>query len=76
MELAWEWSRYASGQTVVCGFLPCIEMISRQCPGDFESMFIEAENSETKEVPSVEEATGESICSALLWFPRNFIENK
>ena len=51
-------------------------MISRQCPGDFESMFIEAENSETKEALSVEEATGESICSALLWFPRTFIENK
>ena len=39
-------------------------------------MLIKAENSETKEVPSVEEATGESICSALLRFPRNFIENK
>ena len=41
-----------------------------------ESTFIKAGDSETKEGLRVEKATGESIYSALLWLPRNFIEKK
>ena len=52
------------------------ERFSNTSPGDFESMFIKAGDSETKEGLRVEKATGESIYSALLWLPRNFIEKK
>ena len=40
-------------------------------PGDFESTFIKAGDSKTKEGLKVEEVTGESLGGALLWLPRN-----
>ena len=40
-------------------------------PGDFESTFIKAGDSETKE-----EATGESLGDALFWLPRNVTRKK
>ena len=45
-------------------------------PGDFDSIFIKAGASETKEGLRVEEATEESLRGALLWLPRNFIGEK
>ena len=39
------------------------------CPGGFENMFIKAENSEPKEGLGVEDVTGMSLGSALLWLP-------
>ena len=45
-------------------------------PGDFESMFIKAGNSETKEGLRVEDAGRESLGGALLWLSRNTVEKK
>ena len=42
-------------------------------PGDSESTFFRAWDSETKKGLRVEEVTGESLGSALLWLPRNVI---
>lgn len=43
---------------------------------DFESAFIKVGGSKTKEGLRVEEATGESLGSTLLWLPRNLIGKK
>ena len=42
-------------------------------PGDFESMFIKAGDSDTKEGHRIEEVTAESPGSALLWLSRGVI---
>ena len=52
------------------------ERFSNTSPGDFESMFIKAGDSETKEGLGIEEATRESLGSALLWLPGNIIGKK
>ena len=45
-------------------------------PGDFERAFIKAGDSETKDVLSIEAATGDSLGCAVLWPPRNVIRKK
>ena len=42
-------------------------------PGDSESTFIKAGDSETKEGLSEEEVTGKNLDSVLLWLTRNII---
>lgn len=55
--------------------LQCVqERFHKRSPGDFESTFIKAGVSETKEELKIEEITGES--SALLWLFRNVIGKK
>ena len=44
--------------------------------GDVQSVFIKAGDSDTKEEPSIEEATGETLGGALLWLSRNFVRKK
>ena len=45
-------------------------------PGDFESMFIKAGDSEIMEGVGVQDRPGESLASVLLWLPRNIIGRK
>ena len=54
----------------------CHDNLMFVCLFIVESTFIKAGDSEAKEGLRVEKATGESIYSALLWLPRNFIEKK
>ena len=52
------------------------ERFHNTSPGDFESRFSKAGDSETKEGLRGEEATGESLGGALLWLSRNGIGKK
>ena len=52
------------------------ERFHNMSTGDFQSMFTKAGDSETRQELSVEEATGKSIGSDLLWVPRNFFRKK
>lgn len=47
------------------------DRVYNRSPGDLECMFIKARDSETRRAEH-KKATGESLGSALLWFPRNF----
>ena len=44
--------------------------------GDFESTFIKAGDSETKEELRIKKATGESLGGALCWLCRNVVGKK
>ena len=52
------------------------ESVHNISPGDFESTFITAGDSETKEGLRREEVKGESLCGALFWRTRNVIGKK